>query len=214
MIDALAALKRALRNTERSSIGSSTRRSQRPNSARIAAPPPNAPRITASVQPRSGASIRPQTTAVSPATDSAAPTQSSRGFDGSRDSGTSTNAPTRHAAIAGRLKRKIQRQSTCSISQPPVTGPIATPSPATAAQMAIARGRSDAGKMLVRMESVVGMIPAAPTPISARDAISAEELSASAARTEPTPKTTRPVTSARRRPKRSPSVPAASRSPA
>ena len=46
------------------------------------------------------------------------------------------------------------------------------PIPATAAQMAIALGRSSSGKMFVRIESVVGMIAAAPTPISARDAIS------------------------------------------
>src|ERR1044072_7792711 len=103
--------------------------------------------------------------------------------------------------MAGRLKRKMPRQSRCSISQPPVIGPIATPIPATADQMAMAFGRSCAGKMFVRIDSVVGMIPAAPTPISARDAISADELPAIAARTEPTPNTTSPVTSARPRTK-------------
>ncbi len=50
------------------------------------------------------------------------------------------------------------------------------PSPATAAQTAIAFGRSSSGKMLVMIDSVVGMIPAAPTPIRAREAISSVEL--------------------------------------
>ena len=63
-------------------------------------------------------------------------------------------------------------QAKCSIRKPPEIGPMAMPMPATAAQMAIAFGRSCAGKMLVRIESVVGMIPAAPRPISAREAIS------------------------------------------
>jgi hypothetical protein len=93
-------------------------------------------------------------------------------------------------------------------------GPIAMPIPATAAQIAIAFGRSSSGKMFVRIESVVGMMPAAPTPITARAAISSPAVPDIAASTEPAAKTTRPLTRARRRPKRSPSVPAASRSPA
>ena len=83
-----------------------------------------------------------------------------------------------------------------------------------AAQIEIALGRSSGGKMLVRIESVVGMIPAAPTPISARDAISSVALPDKAARTEPIANVTSPATRARRRPKRSPSVPAASSRPA
>jgi hypothetical protein len=67
---------------------------------------------------------------------------------------------------------------------------------------------------LVRIDSVVGMMAAAPTPIRARDAISAVELPDTAAATEPIVKIARPATSARRRPKRSPSVPAASSRPA
>jgi hypothetical protein len=49
------------------------------------------------------------------------------------------------AATAGRLNRKMPFQSSCSISQPPVIAPIATPSPAAAAQIAIAFGRLCAG---------------------------------------------------------------------
>ena len=81
------------------------------------------------------------------------------------------------SATIGRLTRKTELQPKCSISQPPPTGPMAMPSPATAAQMPIAFGRSSAGKTLVRIESVDGMISAPPIPMSARLAISASGAS-------------------------------------
>ena len=214
VMDRLAALKRRLRNTARSSIGCAARRCQATKAARMPAPTANAPRIVPSVQPRSGASMSAHTSAVSPAIESAAPGRSTRGCDGSRDSGTRAKAPTRPNATIGRLTRNRLFQLKCSSSQPPVTGPTAIPSPDTAAQMAIAFGRSCAGKRLVRIDSVVGMIAAAPRPISARAAMSEEALSANVANSDPAPKTSRPVTSARRRPKRSPRLPAVSSSPA
>ena len=73
------------------------------------------------------------------------------------------------------------------------------PSPATAAQMPIAFGRSFAGKTFVRIESVVGMISAPPMPIAARVAISMSARVANADASEAAPNTTRPVTRARRR---------------
>ena len=96
------------------------------------------------------------------------------------------------ATTIGMLTRKTLLQSKFSISQPPVIGPMAMPIPATADQMAIAFGRSFSGKMLVRIERVVGMIAAAPTPIRARDAISCVVPGATAASSEPTPKTDQP----------------------
>ena len=71
------------------------------------------------------------------------------------------------ATTIGRLTRKIQLQSACSISQPPVTGPIAMPMPETPAQIPIALPRSWAGNVAVRIESVDGMMNAPPMPISA-----------------------------------------------
>ena len=105
-------------------------------------------------------------------------------------------------------------QAKCSIRNPPEIGPSAMPSPATAAQAAIAFGRSLEGKMLVRIESVVGMIPAAPRPIRARDAISIVASLERAASEDPSPNTTSPAISARLRPNRSPRLPAASSRPA
>ena len=91
---------------------------------------------------------------------------------------------------------------------------MAMPIPATAAQIPIAFGRSSAGKTLVRIERVDGMISAPPIPISARLAISVSALPASAESSEPAPKTPSPTTSARRRPKRSPRLPMISSRPA
>ena len=88
------------------------------------------------------------------------------------------------------------------------------PSPATAAQIPIAFGRSSAGKTFVRMDSVEGMISAPPTPMRARLAMSMSASVASAEASEPLPNTTSPATSARRRPKRSPRLPMVSSRPA
>ena len=102
----------------------------------------------------------------------------------------------------------------CSISQPPATGPIAMPMPETPAQMPIAFARSCAGKLATRIESVDGMMNAPPMPMSARITISSSGVVASAEPSEPRPKTARPNVSARLRPKRSPSEPAVSSTPA
>ena len=130
--------------------------------------------------------------ALRPAIDRPVPGRSSLGESGSRESGTSAKAPIRHAATTGRLIRKMLLQSKCSSRKPPEIGPIATPSPDTAAQMAIAFGRSFDGKMFVRIDSVVGMIPAAPRPMSAREAISMVASVERAAKTDPSPNTTNP----------------------
>ena len=174
----------------------------------------NAASTRPSVQPRDGASIRPQTSAVSAANDSAKPRKSSRGADSSRLSGTRKRPATSATTTTGTLTRKIQLQSACSISQPPVTGPIAIPSPETPAQMPIALPRSCAGNVAVRIESVDGMMNAPPMPIRPRITISSSGEVASADPSEPSPNTSRPSVSARLRPKRSPSEPAVSSTPA
>ncbi len=185
VIERLAALKRGLRNTVTSSIGCGVRRSQAMKVASPARPTAKAARIDGAPQPRSGASITAQTIADRAAIDRPAPATSSLGFSGSRDSGTNAATPTSATATIGRLTRNMLFQLKCSSSQPPVIGPTAMPMPETAAQAAIALGRSCAGKMLVRIDSVVGMIPAAPRPISAREAISASAVSDKAASSEP-----------------------------
>ena len=196
------------------SIGSRTRSSHAPNAASRTAATPKAARISPSVQPRAGASMIAHTSVVRPAIESAKPPTSSRGADGSFDSGTSQRPATSAAATNGRLTRKIQCQLACSISQPPATGPIAMPRPETAAHAPIAFGRSSGGKTAVMIDSVDGMMNAPPTPMRARVAISASGEVTTAERPEPRPKTARPNASARLRPKRSPSAPAVSSRPA
>ena len=51
------------------------------------------------------------------------------------------------------------------------TGPIEPATPVVVAQIAIALARSPGGNTFTRIDSVDGMMNAAPTPISARQAM-------------------------------------------
>ncbi len=76
------------------------------------------------------------------------------------------------SAATGRLRKKIARQLTCSVRSPPTTGPIASASAETPAHVPIARPRSAGGKAFVTIESVAGIMNAAPMPCTARLATS------------------------------------------
>ena len=80
--------------------------------------------------------------------------------------------------------------------------------------MAIAFARSRPGKTFVRMDSVEGMMNAAPMPMTARPAITCPDEPANAPISEPAANTTRPAWRAPLRPKRSPSAPAVNSRPA
>ena len=80
--------------------------------------------------------------------------------------------------------------------------------------MAIALPRSSPVKTLAMIESVAGMISAAPMPIAARTAITWSAESATRAPRLARPKIDTPAWSASLRPKRSPSVPKTSSRPA
>ena len=180
-----------MRNSRTSSIGDAVRSSQITNAGehrgRRAEAAEDEP---ASVQPRSGASMIAPVRTPRPTVESTAPTGSSRGCFGSRESGTSFGVAASAAITIGTLTRNTALQSNCSSSKPPATGPMPTPMPATAAQMPIAFGRSSAGKTLVRIDRVVGMISAPPIPIRARVAISMFARSANAEASEAPPKIT------------------------
>jgi hypothetical protein len=123
--------------------------------------------------------------------------------------------PSSSAATAnGTLRRKTEDQSNHSSSRPPASGPRPIPTAASAAQIPIALPRSSAGKTLAMIDSVAGMISAAPTPISARTAITCPAVSATRAPRLATPKIAMPACRASLRPNRSPSVPNTSSSPA
>ena len=107
----------------------------------------------------------------------------------------------------GTFTRKIEPHQKCSSRNPPASGPMATPRPDTPAQIAMARARSPGCvNTLVRIESVAGMMNAAPNPCSARIAIRALGESTSE-HSEPVPNTTRPNRKQPLRPRRSPVLP-------
>ena len=90
------------------------------------------------------------------------------------------------------------------MTAPPTSGPSATPRPLTPDQTPSATPRRSAGNASLSSVSVSGATMAAPAPWTARAAISAPVLGASAAAAEATVNTPRPRTNMRRRPKRSP----------
>ena len=60
--------------------------------------------------------------------------------------------------------KKIQFQLMCSVITPPTSGPIASASAETPAQIPIAIPRWRGGNVAVMIESVAGFISAEPTP--------------------------------------------------
>ncbi len=165
-------------------------------------------------QPHCGASMIVNTSVPMAAIDSTRPSPSSAGASASFDSGTSRHAATKTTTTTGTFTNRTEPHQACSSSQPPMIGPAATATPLTALQIPIALARSPGSvKVLVRIASVAGKISAAPTPISARPAMSISALPASPANADVAPNTTRPTMSARLRPYRSPSPPAASSRP-
>ena len=96
--------------------------------------------------------------------------------------------------------RKIARQPTVSISQPPSTGPTAPAIAPAAAQKPTARLRAAPSKAPPSTARLLGSIIAAPIPCTARAAISQARLGAAAQAAEPAAKATMPITSSRRLP--------------
>jgi hypothetical protein len=106
----------------------------------------------------------------------------------------------------GTLIQKIHCQDAASVTAPPMTGPSAAPRPAVAPQMPSAMPRRCGAVTLTMSVTVSGIVIAAPTPWTARAAISAPMLGASAEAALPAVKTVIPMTIRRRRPNRSPSA--------
>ena len=210
----LAALKRGLAKKLMSSIGVRVRRSHTMKAVSSTAATAKAPSTSGSVQPWAPSMIA-HTRATRPTMDSTAPRKSTRGAAGSRDVGTKSCPPTRATTTTGTLTRKTEPHQKCSRSQPPVTGPMATAMPAVADQMAMAWARSRRSvNTLVMIESVAGMISAAPMPMIARVAMRWLALVAKAEAIDAEPMIVRPMARAPRRPNRSPSEPIVSSRPA
>ena len=106
----------------------------------------------------------------------------------------------------GTLIQKIACQAQPSSTAPPMSGPVATPRPATPPQMPIASGRRASGTDPASRVSESGRIAAAPKPCAARAAMSWPGSVASAASAELSVKTAMPMMKRVRRPNRSPSA--------
>jgi hypothetical protein len=100
------------------------------------------------------------------------------------------------------------------VSTPPSTNPMTLPAPATAAQMPSALLRSaPSAKIVVTIERAAGASAAAPSPCTARAAISASIDVAMPPASEARPNTVKPPTNSLRRPNRSASRPPSRSSP-
>ena len=97
-------------------------------------------------------------------------------------------------------RANTQRHDNTSIMNDEKKRPIIPPAPAKPAHTPIALARSSGGKLDVMMESVTGMIIAAPTPANERATIMATALDANTAATLERPKITRPASNTGLRP--------------
>ena len=86
--------------------------------------------------------------------------------DVSFDSRMTTRAATIAKIPIGTLMKKIQLQSACSASNPPVIGPSASATADTPTQMPIAVPRWRSGNVAVMIDSVAGFIIAAPDTLN------------------------------------------------
>ncbi len=137
-------------------------------------------------------------------------TVSTLGEAGSRVSGSRNRQAVMPSAAIGTLTRKTEPHQKWSSSQPPMIGPSGRPSAEAADITPTALVRSSGANSEGSTDSASGVTRAAPTPMTARAAITVSTSPASAPTTEPARKTPSPAISIRRRPNRSPSSPAGS----
>src|ERR1700744_4883342 len=184
------------------------------NPASSPAEPASSSQQAGVVQPRSWPFITPQTSAVTAAGASTAPSPSSGGAAAPRDSGISTAPATSVRPTAGTLIQNTEAQEKRASSRPPSTGPSGRPSAVPAGRMPIALGRSgspDVGAALARGS---GSPTPPPSPIGARAAISPPADPDSAHHSDAARKMPSPASSSRFRPIRSPTIPAGTITPA
>jgi hypothetical protein len=186
-------------------IGSRVIRSHPARAAIRAAPASSAASVPGVAKPACVPCTRPQVSAPIPAETRIRAGTSSRAF-WPRDSASHSRAPTAAARPIGTFTQKIQCQSRPWVTAPPMSGPLATASPAMPPQMPTTVPRRSGGNAEVSSVSPSGMMIAAPSPCTPRQAISTPALGASAHAAEASVNTSRPVTYTRRRPSRSPSA--------
>ena len=100
----------------------------------------------------------------------------------------------------GTLRKKIQRQLSASVRTPPISGPIALPSPAAPRITPPASPAFSSGSIAKVMPRIAGHISAPPMPIRTRAAISQVSVWAAPPRADIEAKIAVPRKKARRRP--------------
>ena len=123
-------------------------------------------------------------------------------------SGSSRGPIASKSAITGTASRNTEPQWKLSSRTPPTSGPIAAPAEKLEIQIPIATVRWWSSWNMWRIrDSVEGASVAPAIPSRARAAISIPGLDENAASTDAAPNAVAPISSSRRRPIRSPSVP-------
>ena len=132
-----------------------------------------------------------------------------------RELGTRNTAATTPATAIGTLTRKTEPHQKWASNHPPTMGPAATPKPVVPDQIPMARARSRSlVKTLERMDSVEGMIPAAPTPMQARAITRRSGVPENADPADPAANTASPARKIHFLPTLSPRLPSTRRRPA
>ena len=118
------------------------------------------------------------------------------------------------ATPTGTLTKKIHSQPAYFVRMPPKSTPAAAPLPPIAPQIPSALLRSEpSSNVVVMIESVAGEMIAAPSPCTARAAISTPIESARPQASDATAKSAMPIMNMRRRPSRSAARPPSRRKP-
>ena len=146
----------------------------------------------------------------SPSDSVATPGQSTGLGSGSCDSRSLVSASAIVGSPSTTPSAKIACHPTASTSTPPTSGPAANASPITAPQIPIARARASPSNSCASSASEAGNMTAAPSPCSARAAISSPDEEAIVHSADATVNRHTPITNSFLRPNRSASDPAVS----
>ena len=187
------------------SIGSRARSCQATKAARSSTPAASAATTSRLPQPAMLPRTRPHTRPKTPPVTSASPRRS-RAESGPKLSRSRPSASGTSAIPIGTFSQKIHCQASPSAIAPPTSGPLATARPVTAKKIPSAEPRRSGGNAALTSAKASVMTSAAPPPWTARAAIRAPIVGASAQAAEASANSPRPAANMRRRPKRSPSA--------
>src|ERR671926_1669524 len=161
------------RKKRKSTIGSALRTSATAKAANAAGATASSPMTAGEPQPHELPSTSASTSVPRATLIVATPGTSTWWVElSSRDSRAAASVTNTASAATGTLRKKIDCQETLSTRKPPTTGPMASASALTPAQVPMARPRSCGGKALAMIDSVAGIMNAGPTPWAARPAMS------------------------------------------